>query len=72
MKDMEEETNSTRWVAIAPHQTHTFLSEEEAIDWIDDLWRIQPLLDKVQLMRVERYTSTIYRPRSLRQSKNRR
>jgi hypothetical protein len=60
---MDSEENVTRWVAITPTQSKTFLSEEEATDWIDDLWPDQPHIKEVKLMRVERYTSTIYRPR---------
>jgi hypothetical protein len=59
---LDEEQNVTRWVVIAATQSKTFQSEEEARDWLDDLWQDDPKLSQIKLMRVERYTSTFYRP----------
>jgi len=70
---MDSEENTTRWVAVTPtQQSKTFLSEEEATDWIDDLWVDHPHIKEVKLMRVERYTSTIYRPSRTTLNKRRR
>ncbi len=60
----DNDDHSTSWVAITPYQSRTFQSEEEAIDWIAAIWRNQPRTEKIKLMRVERYTSIIYRPAS--------
>jgi hypothetical protein len=59
-------------VVIGPNQSKTFQSEEEATDWIADLWQDQPNLKAVKLMRVERYTSTFYRPSRAILTKHRR
>lgn len=69
---MDNIENVTRWVVIAPNQSKTFLSEEEASDWIDAFWSDNPSVKQVKLMRVERYTSTFYRPSRNTPSKRRR
>jgi hypothetical protein len=59
---LDSEQHPVRWVVVTPTQSKTFDSEEEATDWIDDLWQDNHSLKSVKLMRVERYTSIIYRP----------